>query len=68
MQPYSMPSMKQEVIVPSKTKPQAKLMAACSHDAGYKKCPPMKVAKEFNQADKKTGILRGKTSKSKRGK
>lgn len=33
-------------------------MAACSHGAGYSSCPPMKVAKEFNQADKGTGILR----------
>ncbi len=27
-------------------------MGACSHGAGYASCPPMKVAKEFNQADK----------------
>lgn len=33
-------------------------MAACSHGAGYSSCPPLSVAKEFNQADKGTGILR----------
>lgn len=48
--------------MPSKTKKQAKLMAACSHGAGYSSCPPAKVAKEFNQADKKSGILRNKKS------
>lgn len=44
--------------MPSKTKPQARLMAACSHGAGYAKCPPAKVAREFNRADKGAGILR----------
>ena len=43
--------------MPSKSKPQARLMAACAHGATYKKCPPAKVAKEFNRADKGTGIL-----------
>lgn len=38
--------------MPSKTAKQARFMAACAHGAGYKKCPPKKVAKEFNQADK----------------
>ena len=46
--------------MPSKSKRQAKLMAACAHGADYKSCPPAKVAKEFNQADKKTGILKKK--------
>lgn len=45
--------------MPSKTKKQARLMAACAHGANYKSCPPQKVAKEFNQADKGTGILNG---------
>lgn len=40
--------------MPSKTKKQARFMAACAHGAGYKSCPPAKVSKEFNQADKKT--------------
>lgn len=49
--------------MPSKTKRQARFMAACSHGAGYKSCPPAKVAKEFNKADKRTGILKGKKGK-----
>ena len=44
--------------MPSKSKSQARLMAACSHGADYTSCPPKKVAKEFNQADKGTGILK----------
>ncbi len=39
--------------MPSKTKRQARFMAACAHGAGYESCPPTKVAKEFNQADKR---------------
>ena len=46
--------------MPSKSVKQARLMAACSNGAGYQSCPPAKVSKEFNQADKKTGILKGK--------
>ena len=46
--------------MPSKSPKQAKLMAACSHGANYDKCPPKKVAHEFNQADKGTGILKKK--------
>ena len=52
--------------MPSSTKKQAKLMAACAHGAGYESCPPMKVAKEFNKADKKTGILKKKKKMKKR--
>lgn len=44
--------------MPSKSKKQAKFMAACAHGAKYEKCPPEKVAKEFNKADKGTGILK----------
>lgn len=44
--------------MPSKSINQARLMAACSHGAGYDSCPPTKVSKEFNQMDKKTGILK----------
>lgn len=47
--------------MPSKSTKQANLMAACAHGAGYEKCPPMKVAKEFNQADKGRGMI-GKKS------
>lgn len=46
--------------MPSKSPAQARLMAACSHGAGYEACPPTKVAKEFNQADKGTGMLKRK--------
>jgi len=46
--------------MPSKTKKQARLMAACAHGAAYDKCPPAKVSKEFNKADNGTGILKGK--------
>lgn len=39
--------------MPSKSAKQARFMAACAH--GWKpskgKCPPKKVAKEFNRAD-----------------
>ncbi len=42
--------------MPSKSKSQFKLMAACSHGAGYSSCPPAKVSKEFNQADKGRNI------------
>ena len=43
--------------MPSKSPEQARLMAACAHGSGYKSCPPAKVAKEFNKADKGTGIF-----------
>lgn len=49
--------------MPSKTLKQARLMAACAHGAKYKSCPPASVAREFNQADKKTKILRKKKKK-----
>jgi len=39
--------------MPSKSKKQERFMAACAHGAGYKSCPPAKVAKEFNKADQK---------------
>ena len=44
--------------MPSKSKKQARFMAACAHDAGYASCPPKKVSKEFNQADKGSTLLR----------
>lgn len=53
--------------MPSKSAAQARLMAACSHGAGYEKCPPMKVSREFNEADKGTSLLRG-NKKSNRSK
>lgn len=44
--------------MPSKSPKQARFMAACAHGAGYKSCPPEKVSKEFNQADKGTGMIK----------
>lgn len=48
--------------MPSKTAKQARTMAAAAHDPKFAKkvgIPP-KVAKEFNQADKGTGIRKKK--------
>lgn len=49
--------------MPSKTRKQARFMAACAHSAGYASCPPAKVAKEFNQADKGGKLLKRKKRK-----
>lgn len=48
--------------MPSKTPAQARLMAASAHNPAFAKKAgiPQKVAKEFNKADKKTGVLRKK--------
>jgi hypothetical protein len=45
--------------MPSKSARQARLMAAAAHDPKFAKRVgvPVKVAKEFNQADKGTGLL-----------
>lgn len=45
--------------MPSKTAKQARTMAACAHGAELGVCKdiPMKVAKEFNAADKGTKLL-----------
>jgi len=47
--------------MPSKTRKQARLMAAAAHDPKFAKKVgvPMKVAKDFNAADAGTGILGG---------
>jgi hypothetical protein len=47
--------------VPSKSKSQARMMAGASHNPIFAKKVgvPQKVAKEFNKADKGTGILKG---------
>jgi len=50
-------------MMPSKSKKQARFMAACAHGANYNSCPPAKVSSEFNKADKRTGILKGKGGK-----
>jgi len=46
--------------MPSKSLKQARLMAAAAHDPAFAKKVgiPQSVAREFNQADKRTGILR----------
>lgn len=51
--------------MPSKTKAQARLMAGAAHDPKFAKRVgvPQKVAKEFNKADVKTGILKAKSKK-----
>lgn len=48
--------------MPSKSKPQARLMAAAAHNPKFAKKVgvPQSTAKEFNRADAKTGILRKK--------
>jgi hypothetical protein len=51
--------------MPSTSKAQARLMAAAAHDPAFAKRAgvPVKVAKEFNKADAKSGILRKRKSK-----
>lgn len=48
--------------MPSKSPAQARLMAAAAHDKGFAKRAgvPQKVAREFNQADAGTGIIKPK--------
>lgn len=52
--------------MPSKSAKRARLMAAAAHNPKYAKKAgvPVGVAKEFNSADAKTGILRKKRKKS----
>jgi len=47
-------------MMPSKSKSQARLMAAAAHDPKFAKRVgvPQSVAKEFNRADAKRGTLR----------
>lgn len=53
--------------MPSSTKKQARTMAAAAHNPAFAKKLgiPQGVAKEFNQADARTGILRKKKGKGK---
>ena len=46
--------------MPSKSKKQARLMAAAAHTKGGYGGVSQKVGREFNQADKHTGILKKK--------
>lgn len=50
--------------MPSKTPAQARLMAAAAHTPGGYGGVPQKVGKEFNSADKGSGILKKKKPKS----
>ena len=52
--------------MPSKSAKQARLMAAAAHDPAFAKKVgvPVKVAKEFNKADKGGKLLRRKRPKS----
>jgi hypothetical protein len=54
--------------MPSSTRKQARFMAMLAHDPGKAKRAgvPVKVARDFNQADQKTGILKGKRRKRKK--
>lgn len=54
--------------MPSSTPKQARMMAAAAHNPAFAKKVgiPQKVAKEFNQADAGTGILRKKGAAKKR--
>ena len=47
--------------MPSKSPAQARMMAAAAHDPKFAKKVgiPQSVAKEFNEADKGTGIRKG---------
>lgn len=51
--------------MPSKSPKQARLMAAAAHNPKFAKKAgvPVKVAKEFNRADKGTGILKYKSKR-----
>jgi hypothetical protein len=51
-----------EEVMPSKSAKQARTMAAAAHNPKFAKKVniPVKVAKEFNQADKGTGKIRPK--------
>ena len=48
--------------MPSKSKKQARTMAAAAHNPAFAKKVgiPQKVAKDFNKVDAGTGILKGK--------
>lgn len=52
--------------MPSKSGKQARLMAAAAHSPAFAKKVgvPISVAKEFNAADKGTGILRRKRKRA----
>lgn len=51
--------------MPSKSPAQARLMAAAAHTPGGYGGVPQSVGKEFNSADKGSGILKAKKRKKK---
>jgi hypothetical protein len=53
--------------MPSRSPAQAKMMAAAAHNPAFAKKVgvPVSVAKDFNKADKGTGILRKAMKKQK---
>jgi hypothetical protein len=55
--------------MPSTSAKQARTMAGAAHDPKFAKKVgiPQSVAKEFNQADKRTGILRKKKREKRTG-
>ena len=53
--------------MPSKSASQARLMAAAAHTKGGYDGVPQSVGKEFNQADKGTGIRKRKKQPQKDG-
>ena len=55
--------------MPSKSTKQARLMAAAAHDPAFAKKVgvPVKVAKEFNKADKGTKLLSRAMKKKPKG-
>ena len=50
--------------MPSTSRKQARLMAACAAGAALDKCPPPKVAKEFAAADKARGSFKEHNQRS----
>lgn len=54
--------------MPSKSAAQARLMAAAAHTPGGYGGVPQSVGKEFNDADKGTGIRKQKPSRKRKGK
>ena len=52
--------------MPSKSPAQARLMAAAAHTPGGYDGVPQSVGREFNQADKGTGILEGVIKRKKK--
>jgi hypothetical protein len=54
--------------MPSTSAKQARTMAAAAHTKGGFDGIPQKVGKDFNQADKGTGILSRVMKKSRKGK